>query len=716
MRLLVINQHYWPEIAATAQILTDLCEDLAQLGHQVTVVCGQPSYRDSAQLAVRETHNGVDILRQWNYAPSKRTIPRRLAHYGSFFVGSLVQSLRVLKPDAMLVLSTPPLLLGASGALLQLTRRVPFIYSVQDLYPDIALDVGVLQPGLLADLVGVASSRLYRAAHHVVTLSDGMAEKLTSKGVSSSRLTVIPNWADTDAVTPLPRDNAFAREHGLTGSFTVQYSGNVGLSQGLERLPAAAAKLKGKGVRFAVIGDGNAMPKLREAVGRERADNVAFIPPQPRARLPEVLSACDVGLVTMLRGVGADLVPSKLYGIMAAGRPVLAAVEGSSEVARVVERYKAGVVVKPEDSDALVAGVEALCSLPGDALRAMGERGRRACVDHFSRRVCTRQYDALAGALGLGDLSRPGGVEAGRFDVLARTAAQRFERVPADSADVWLYAHDLGRPEEIQEQLPKLPPGRVPIVFFYGNDDAAPHPVNDARVKLFRSSLFASTRLPHEDAMPALCDDLMAGRLESFEREWKPVPSIGFCGFVGTSLKRMAFQALGLQQKTDGLILRERALATLEKSPGIECRFIRRDSFWGGAMGRFHFDTQRQERVRQEFIENLFGNDYALCCRGKGNFSYRLYEALSAGRIPLFINSDCVMPLAGEVDWKKHVLWLEERELPRAAERLKAFHQGLGAEGFRALQRANRALWKEWFSPEAYYFRLLDSLTRGARG
>lgn len=398
MRILVLHQHYWPEIAATAQVLTDLCEDLASFGHDVTVVCGQPSYRTltNERQTACEVRNGVTIRRVWSYTPVQRTIPRRLMHYGSYFASSLVHLLSSERPDVCFVMSTPPLLLGVSGTLARLLRGVPFVYSVQDLYPDVAVHLAVIEAnGLAARTIELAARTFYGAASALVTLSSGMASRLSEKGLPRDRIHVIPNWADTSSIRPEARDNSFAREHGLCDRFVVQYSGNLGLSQGLGSILAAADLLRELPVTFVMIGDGNARAALVAEIAERALPNVLLLPPQPRERLSLLLGACDVGLVTMKRGVGNDLVPSKLYGIMAAGRPVLAAVEHGSEVARVVEADRCGWVVAPETPSELAEQIRAAYAMPVGEREALGRNARAACVELYTRKSLTRQYERV---------------------------------------------------------------------------------------------------------------------------------------------------------------------------------------------------------------------------------------------------------------------------------------------------------------------------------
>ncbi len=395
MRVLVLHQHYWPEIAAIAQLLGDVCEDLAAAGHEVHVVAGQPSYRGTGrdvELAAYEVHRGVHVHRVASHRPAVRSIPQRLAAYGSYFATSLGRAVSMARPDVALVVSTPPLLLGVSGVLLHALRGVPFVYCVQDLYPDIAVHLGVLRPGPLTSAIDLSARSLYRAARRVITISESMAIGLVRKGVPPDRIDVIHNWADTSSLRVMPRDNGFARANGLAEPFVVQYSGNVGRSQGLEHLPEAARQVSDLPVKFAVVGDGDARASLESAVRDAGLRNVAFFPPVPREDLSALLASCDVGLVTMRRDVGADLLPSKLYGIMASSRPVLAAVAAESEVARVVTEHRCGVVVDPESAKALAAGVRDVWARQAE-LPDLGSAGRVACEQHFSRGVAASLYE-----------------------------------------------------------------------------------------------------------------------------------------------------------------------------------------------------------------------------------------------------------------------------------------------------------------------------------
>jgi colanic acid biosynthesis glycosyl transferase WcaI len=317
-------------------------------------------------------------------------------HYGTYFLSSLVQAVRAQRPDVCLVLSTPPLLLGLTGLVTKQLRKVPFVYSVQDLYPDIAVHLGVLAAdSRFARTLDLTATKLYRSASALVTLSDGMSAQLAAKGLRPQHIHVIPNWADTTQIVPAPRNNQFARAHGLEHTFVVQYSGNLGLSQGLESLVAAAEHIADLPIRIVIVGDGQARASLVRQVRVRGLQNVLFLPPQPREGLSDLLAACDVGLVTMKRQVSDDLVPSKLYGIMAAARPILAAVEPRSEVARVVRAHECGWIVDPEDSHSLALAIRRSYECPAGTRLEMGQRARQACSSLYSRKVLTARYDAI---------------------------------------------------------------------------------------------------------------------------------------------------------------------------------------------------------------------------------------------------------------------------------------------------------------------------------
>lgn len=329
----------------------------------------------------------------------------------------------------------------------------------------------------------------------------------------------------------------------------------------------------------------------------------------------------------------------------------------------------------------------------------------------------------IAGVLGVGRMTTFSGVQAERYERLKEVAPSRYRVAPVEEADAVVYPHDLLNTEagDVAGRLAQR--HGKPCLFFHGADDGSPIPLE--RGTLFRMSLYSSTRLPHERAMPALGDDLLGARGEVALRSFSESPAVGFCGYVSTPLRRYALNALGLDRlggldalglkdKSAGLTIRERSLSSLEQAAGLVTRFIRREQFWGGALSRVHLDVGRQDHVRSEFTTNVLDTDYGLCVRGKGNFSYRLYEVLSAGRIPIFVNTRCVMPFDDQIDWRRHMVWVEESELDHIGRRVREFHHDLGPEGFQRLQLENRKLWEEWLSPVGFYQKIFEELSTRA--
>lgn len=410
MRILVLHQHYWPEIAATAQLLTDLAEDLAAAGHEVHVVCGQPSYRalpgEASTLPRRERHGRVSIRRLPTYRPRRRSPLRRVAHYASYFLSSLPHLL-ALRAEVVLVLSPPPLLLGLSGALFELLRGTPYVLVVEDLYPELALELGALREGRLYDALSDAATLLHRRAAHVVAISAEMGERLVTRGVDRARLSVIHNWADTREIVEGPRDTALRRELGLGERFVALYAGNVSSTLGLSALPRAAELLGELPIELLVVGDGDARAPLEREARRRGLERLRFVGPRPRAELSALLATGDVGLVTTRAGERGLRFPSKLFGVMAAARPVLAATEDASELAALVRGAGCGEVVAPEDPTALAEGLRRLFAATADERLAMGRRGRAACERDHGRDAATSRYRALLEAVAAGRPSQP---------------------------------------------------------------------------------------------------------------------------------------------------------------------------------------------------------------------------------------------------------------------------------------------------------------------
>jgi hypothetical protein len=332
-------------------------------------------------------------------------------------------------------------------------------------------------------------------------------------------------------------------------------------------------------------------------------------------------------------------------------------------------------------------------------------------------RICFLGYDSaqptipLAAACGVGTVGKSL-YGLGRFHRLNAVAKTLFQAVDLSDAEIVVYPHNFEPSEHTRDIEEQSLVAGVPCLFFHPNDDPTPFSISYG--KLYRYSLYADLASPREHVMPALCNDILdecngIGVAASTRPiNWQRVPEIGFCGYVGTPLSRLVLRILQQREKVAGLYLRDRVLRVLRRSDLVTSRFVTRTAHYGGVARRPPTDAQRI-RIRREFLENLMSSPYALCLRGKGNYSFRFYEALSAGRIPVLVNTRCVLPFQDQIDWRKHVVWVEEDRIQSIAELVSDFHHRLTAEQFEELQASNRNLWEVWFRPEAYYLRILRS-------
>ncbi len=382
LRVCYFNRSYWPDTGATGQLLTELAEDLvSRHGFEVTVVTGYP-VNSTEPLPARQTRNGVHIVRARGTTKSPRRFAGRAMNYVTYFLSALWAALRLPRQDVTIALTDPPII-GLAALAARPRRGV--IFFCQDIFPEVA--------GLLEDFHSPAINALLerlnrfmvRRAVRIVALGDTMASRLIhGKGADRGKVTVIHNWADTSAIVPSDKRNAFAAAHGLESPFVVLHAGNIGLSQNLDVVIDAAGLLKARpDIVILFIGDGNRRAALQAAVETRGLVNVRFLPFQPRDQLRWTYASSDVCLVSLKPGLAGYIVPSKLYPILAAGRPYIAAVESVSEVAALTERHRCGVLVEPGDAAQLADAILRLADQSHERA-AMGVRARVAS-ELFSR-------------------------------------------------------------------------------------------------------------------------------------------------------------------------------------------------------------------------------------------------------------------------------------------------------------------------------------------
>ena len=400
MHITFLNRSYWPDQAATGQLLADLAEDLVrEYGCQVSVVAGLPLLRRNEQTqsysgwspVQRESHNGVTIFRAVGTTLRPRRFVARAANYLSYFLSATLAGLRVPRPDVVVSLTDPPII-GLVGLLMARRTGAKFVFLCQDIFPEVAVLLEDFHNETVNRSLQRVNQFLVRKADRVIALGDTMKERLvTGKGADPKKVTVIHNWADCSAIVPGAKQNTFTATHGLADAFVVMHSGNIGLSQGLDTLIDAAALLRShQDLIIAIVGDGNKREALERRVREQQLTNIRFFPYQPKELLHESFAAADVFIISLMRGLAGYIVPSKLYGILAAGRPYVAAVEEACEVADITKTYDCGFVTEPGNAQDLADKILALY-LNREMTKRMGHNARQAGL-MFDRSRQVRAY------------------------------------------------------------------------------------------------------------------------------------------------------------------------------------------------------------------------------------------------------------------------------------------------------------------------------------
>lgn len=394
-RILFVTPYFPPEVGAAQARISETAMRLARRGHQVTVLTTLPNYPkgvvfpgyERGQRRV-EDWNGVGVVRVWSYiSPNKGFFRRILSQLSFGLLSPLLGVAKIGRPDVIIV-ESPPLFDAFAGRAIAFIKRSPYIFTVADIWPESAVQLGALRNKALIWLAERLEWSTYKRAAAVWAVTEGIRATLVARGLSTSRVFRLTNGVDTTVFQPRDRDQARA-ELGWDDRFTVLYAGTIGLAQGLEIALEAAERLRDDPtVRFVLAGEGAAKDELKAGVARRGLTNVAFLDAFPHARMPQVLAAADALLVS-LKDIPLfhGAIPSKLYEAMACARPILLALEG--EARELVEREAgAAVYVRPEDGASLADGVAWLRAHPVQA-RELGAHGREFVVARFDRELLT---------------------------------------------------------------------------------------------------------------------------------------------------------------------------------------------------------------------------------------------------------------------------------------------------------------------------------------
>lgn len=387
--IIFVNRYFFPDHSATSQILSDLAFHLADTGQSVHVVTSRQRYDDpDADLPGSETIAGANVHRVATTRFGRSALLGRGFDYASFY-GALWRAVaRIARPGDILVAKTDPPLLCVPAMQLARHRHLHLINWVKDLYPEIAIRLGVpFVNGPVARSLTRLRNAALQAARMNVVMGTRMAGLLAAHGVAKDRIHLIPDWCDDEDIRPIAHgDNPLRREWGLVDRFVVGYSGNLGKGHEFETIVAAAERLREDDrVLFLFIGGGHRFEALVRRVGeRGLSHRFRFEPYQPRSALRNSLGAADVHLISLMPALEGLILPCKFYGIAAAGRPMLPIAAAEGDIARLVERHGCGFVVAPGDGAGLAQALRHLAGDPGVAA-AMGVRARRMLDAHFTR-------------------------------------------------------------------------------------------------------------------------------------------------------------------------------------------------------------------------------------------------------------------------------------------------------------------------------------------
>ncbi|MGH1392577.1 MAG: glycosyltransferase family 4 protein [Trichormus sp.] len=402
MRILIYSYNYYPEPIGIAPLMTELAEGLVKRGHQVRVVTAMPNYPERqiyegyrGKFYVNEYKNGVQIQRSFVWIRPQPKLIDRVLLDASFVMTSFWPALFGWRPDVILSTS-PSLPVCVPAALLGWLRACPVVLNLQDILPEAAIHVGLLKNKWLIKVFSVLEKFAYYSATKVSVIADGFVENLLSKGVPQQKIEQIPNWVDVNFIRPLPKDNnSFRAQHNLNDKFVVLYSGNIALTQGLETVIKAAAILRDvREIAFVIVGEAKGLQRLQKYCLDCGADNVLLLPFQPREHLPEMLAAADVGLVVQKKNVISFNMPSKIQVLLASGRAMIASVPKNGTAAKAVRQSGGGIVVPPEDPEALAMATLDLYKHPEKA-KTLGYNSRKYAMEQYAFEQALNQYENL---------------------------------------------------------------------------------------------------------------------------------------------------------------------------------------------------------------------------------------------------------------------------------------------------------------------------------
>jgi glycosyltransferase involved in cell wall biosynthesis len=377
----------------------ELGQRLVAEGQQFTVITSDISYSTGKRLVPQRAfvtegwEDGIRILRTYTFSSPNRSYSARILSFFSFMATSILVGFRAGRPDVVMG-TTPPIFQAVSAWLLSVLRRRPFLLEVRDLWPEFAIDIGLLKNPVLIGIARWVESFLYRHADHLLVNSPAYRDYLINKGIDPGKITFIANGVDPEMFDPLERALDFRRQNGVEDKFVVTYAGALGMANNIDLLLEAAVKIGGRSdIHILIVGDGKERERLEAILTQRGLKNVTFTGAYPKSQMHLVLAASDA-CVAILRNIKMfrTTYPNKVFDYMAAGRPTILAIDGV--IREVVEAANGGIFVQPGNAALLAAAITDLADQP-ELARTMGLNARRYVVQHFDRNVHAREFTEL---------------------------------------------------------------------------------------------------------------------------------------------------------------------------------------------------------------------------------------------------------------------------------------------------------------------------------
>ena len=390
LRLLIINQNFYPDFEAVGQYMTELAEDIAKKGIEVTVLASRGKGSKGFEL-----YEKVSVYRIFKNIFPKNNLLGRYINYILLFISFFLKALFLPKPDIILFTSCPPFL-SFIAILLGKIRHAKLVYCIQDLFPDVAVELGLLKNRQVVKILDSLTRFSYQISDKIIVIGAYMEERIIKKGVDPKKIVLIHNWADTDALFPISKNQTLFYKQNkavLGDKFIIQYSGNMGMAHEFTTILNAAEKLQTthSDILFKFIGGGVQERYVRQEAKNRRLKNIIFFPYQGKENLNQSLNACDIALVSMKAGFEGLIVPCKIYGILSVAKPVVFIGNEESEIGKMIKEENCGFVIKIDDVAELINSLLSVYNTSSKS-HQMGQNGRNAIEKIYNRKLSVNKY------------------------------------------------------------------------------------------------------------------------------------------------------------------------------------------------------------------------------------------------------------------------------------------------------------------------------------